>query len=135
MPRFLRRVPESDDRGRGGHRPPGPRDIVPILLLALGLCGAGAPPPAAESLPVPPPLPPQWRDVQKSSPAPVPNRDLSGLADDAGNGQTHAHMSLKMAPPSGHPPGEGYVNGSAADYGPNRHSQLSPGISLKVPLQ
>ena len=119
---------------------------MPGLLLALGLCCAGAPPPPAgalpvpplppaSDLPVPPPLPPQWQAMQNSSPAPVPNRDMQGLGDDSTAAQTHVHMSLKMAPESGHPPGEGFVNGSAGQYDPDRRSPLSPGISLKVPLQ
>lgn len=127
MPRLLHQPSESDRAG-------GPRHALPILLLALGLCGAGSPP-AAEPLPVPPPLPPQWQDMQNSSPAPVPNRDLQGLTEDTGNGGTQTHLTLKMAPQSGHPPGEGFVNGSAAQYEPTRRSPLSPGISFKVPLQ
>ena len=115
------------------------RRTISALLLALGLCyGARAAtvPPAAP-LPVPPPLPPQWQAMQDSSPAPVPNPNVPGPSASPTAETPLSNMTLRMAPQKEHRPGDGFINGSAGQYEPERrsNSSASPGVRIRVPLQ
>ncbi len=119
-----------------------------VVLLALGMAGgtcAGRPlaaavgtlisaPLPANALLVPAPGPGPVFSAEGFLPAPVPDPDLQRPTDRAADG-THAAVVPHLGSPVERRDGQGFVQGSAAQYDPDRHLRASPSISLRVPLQ
>ncbi len=126
-----------------------PTRWLAALLLTLGMaCGVSvarapaaaigtsiAAPLPANALLVPAPSPSQALTAPGFAPAPIPDPDLQRPPGDLALERPRTAVVPTLGSPTDRRDGQGYVQGSAAQYDPDRHLRATPSLSLKVPLQ